>query len=419
MRYATDRAWCAPHYEKLLCDSALLARVYCEAWEATGRVVFRRVAERTLSYLLEEMRGAEGAFCASQDADAQGEEGAYYLLSRREMLDLLGGEEGKAYCAYYGIGERSLPQRVGHGGGIGTPRIAACNERVRAFRRARMPLARDDKALTGWNAMAVTALARMHAATGEGPWLEAARQTAGFLRERLEGPDGRLYALWKDGEARGDGLLDDYAHTALAALSLYRATLEGPWLKWAVSLARRMLADFSAQDGGFYLTPHGGEALPVRPREVYDGALPSGNAAALEVLAWLASLDVGEGWRDAAQRQAAFLAAMPARRRRSTRRRFRPCSRCCIRCACWTPMRARRPTPRCSARCAGGTTRFSTSRPRRGRRRARYGGCAWKTPACRPFTICRRFCAPCRKKFIFDSSVFAKCSSCVHSSAVG
>ena len=309
MRYATDRAWCAPHYEKLLCDSALLARVYCEAWEATGRVVFRRVAERTLSYLLEEMRGAEGAFCASQDADAQGEEGAYYLLSRREMLDLLGGEEGKAYCAYYGIGERSLPQRVGHGGGIGTPRIAACNERVRAFRRARMPLARDDKALTGWNAMAVTALARMHAATGEGPWLEAARQTAGFLRERLEGPDGRLYALWKDGEARGDGLLDDYAHTALAALSLYRATLEGPWLKWAVSLARRMLADFSAQDGGFYLTPHGGEALPVRPREVYDGALPSGNAAALEVLAWLASLDVGEGWRDAAQRQAAFLAA--------------------------------------------------------------------------------------------------------------
>lgn len=377
------------------------------------------MAERTLSYLLEEMRGAEGAFCASQDADAQGEEGAYYLLSRREMLDLLGGEEGKAYCAYYGIGERSLPQRVGHGGGIGTPRIAACN-RARpgvppgahaacARRQGADRLERDGRHGAGAHACG----------HGRRALAGGGRQTAGFLRERLEGPDGRLYALWKDGEARGDGLLDDYAHTALAALSLYRATLEGPWLKWAVSLARRMLADFSAQDGGFYLTPHGGEALPVRPREVYDGALPSGNAAALEVLAWLASLDVGEGWRDAAQRQAAFLAAhageAPAQHTAALSAML----------PLLYPVRLLDAHAGEEANAAllgalrGRYDRFSTSRPRRGRRRARYGGCAWKTPACRPFTICRRFCAPCRKKFIFDSSVFAKCSSCVHSSAVG
>lgn len=311
MRYATDRRWQNPHFEKMLSDNALLADAYMEAWQITDRPLYRSVAERTLSYVLREMRSPEGAFFTAQDADAEGHEGAFYTFTRRELLSLLGKEDGPAYMRYYNIMEQGHPHRVGHSGGIETQRMAALNETVRAYRAERMPLFRDEKILAGWNGQMIRTLARAYQATGHGTYREAAVRAAEFIRERMTRPDGSLYAYFQKGEAAGKGLLDDYAWLADAALSLYQVTLEGRWLTWAVTLGRIMLDRFEdLESGGFFLTPHDGEALIARPKETYDGAQPSGNAVALSVLMTLSLLDVGEGWIEAAERQLSFLTGL-------------------------------------------------------------------------------------------------------------
>ncbi len=312
MRYSTDRRWAEPHYEKMLIDNALMAQLYMEAWLATGRPLYRTVADRTLCYVLDEMTSEEGAFFSSQDADAEGREGAYYLLSRKELLSLLGKDDGAAFATYYKLGEGGLPNRIGYDGGIETKRMASLRERVREYRAERMPLKRDDKILTAWNGQMIAALAFAYSSTGDRRYLDAATRAALFVGDRLQRADGGLCIYWQNGEAAGEGLLDDYAQTALGALALYRATLESRWLTWAVSLARIMLERFEDHAGGFFMTPSGGEALIARPKETYDGAQPSGNTAVLSVLVTLSMLDIGEGWRESAMRQHAFLSGLYA-----------------------------------------------------------------------------------------------------------
>ncbi len=308
MRYATDRRWAEPHYEKMLNDNALLAQAYMEAWRATDRAVYRSVAERTLAYVLREMTDDAGCFFTSQDADANGVEGAFYLLSRKELVALLGKEDGAAYAAYFGVRDHSLPHRIGYDGGIETMRMAALSEQVRAYRSERMPLGRDDKVIAAWNGAMITALADAYGATGDARWLDAATRAAVSLSERLERIEGGMAHAWHGGKASGEGLLDDYAEVANGSIALYRATLEERWLVHAVSLARTMLERFEDHEkGGFYLTPADGEALPARPKETYDGAHPSGNSAALLTLSSLAALDIGDGWTQAAARQLRFL----------------------------------------------------------------------------------------------------------------
>ncbi|MCL1963522.1 MAG: hypothetical protein FWF69_00470, partial [Firmicutes bacterium] len=313
MRYATDRAWAVPHFEKMLGDNALLADAYLEAWEATNRSLYRGVAERTLQYVLREMTDEEGGFFSSQDADAQGREGAYYELTREELTPLLGKEDAAAYVHYYNLSQYKLPNRIGFEGGIETRRMASLNEVVREYRAGRMPLTRDDKQLTVWNAQMIAAMAHAYHATGEGVYLHAAVRAAQTVRKRLQKPDGSLYIHWLNGKPGGEGLLDDYASLANAALALYRITLEDSWLAWAVSLSRTMLERFCDREkGGFFLTPHSGEKLIARPKETYDGSQPSGNAMALSVLVTLAILDIGEGWIDAVEKQMDFVSILVA-----------------------------------------------------------------------------------------------------------
>lgn len=313
MRYATDRRWAEPHYEKMLVDNALMADVYLEAWEATRRPVYRLVAERTLAYVLGEMSHPEGGFYASQDADAQGREGAYYHLTKEEILSVLGHEDGNAYIFYYNLSKGGLPNRIGHDGHIETKRMAALNKKIWAYRADRMPLKRDEKIITAWNGQMIASLAHAYRATGERVYLDAAIRAALFAFENLQRPDGGLCIHYSAGRAEGEGLLDDYAALGVAALALYRATLEDRWLSWAVILCRTMLERFEDREsGGFFQTAHGGEKLIARPKETYDGAQPSGNALALEALVTLDMLDVGEGWGEAAKRQARFVSGMAA-----------------------------------------------------------------------------------------------------------
>lgn len=313
MRYSTDRRWAVPHFEKMLIDNALLAGVYLEAWQITERPLYHDVAERVLSYVLREMTDAEGGFFGSQDADAKGREGAYYELTRGEMISLLGREDGEAFATYYRLDQTGIPNRIGHAGGISTRRMAALCERVAAFRAERMPLYRDEKILTAWNGMMISSLAQGYVVTGQRQYLEAATAAARSVRKRLSKPDGSLYISWHNGEAQGEGLLDDYAFLAGGCLSLYRATLDNRHLNWAVELSRLMLEKFEDPKGnGFFMTPRDGEKLLARPRDTADSAYPSGNSMALSVLVTLSMLDIGEGWTEAATRQAKFMMGQAA-----------------------------------------------------------------------------------------------------------
>ena len=313
MHYAMDPYWALPSYEKMLPENAWLTQVYIEAWQITGRATYRYIAEKNLSYLLHEMLDPSGGFYSSQDADALGKEGIYYQLTPKEIIKLLGSAEGEAYITYYGLRNASLPNRIGHSGGIVTQRMEALNEMVRLYREERMPIAKDEKKLTASNALMVQTLVQAYLAFDESAYLDAALATMAYIQKKLMRTDGTLFMCWKEGEAVGEGTLACYAQLASAALCLYRATLKDAWLYMAVRLARSMLERFEDKEhGGFFMSAQGTDKLLAKPKDIWDHALPSGNAAALSVLATLSLLDVGEGWSEAANRQAGFISGFLA-----------------------------------------------------------------------------------------------------------
>ena len=317
-RYSTDREWLAPHFEKTLYDNALLALAYTEAWQEGRLALYRRVAEQTLDWCLRELRDDVGGFYAGQDADSGGEEGAYYLFTPEEAAGVLGAEAARGFCECYDITAegnfhgRSIPnlllnerwQLVPEGYGL-------YREKLRHYRKERLPLATDDKVLTGWNGLLLMALARAARVFGSARYLDAARELEAFLRRELL-RDGRLLARWCEGEARFDARLDDYAFYALGLLELYDADFEPAHLLLAGELAGQILAHFADPAGGFFLTADDAEALIVRPKELYDGALPSGNSAAAVLLQRLWRLTARERWREAAQKRLGSLCANAA-----------------------------------------------------------------------------------------------------------
>ena len=312
-RYSTDREWLAPHFEKTLYDNALLILAYTEAWQDGRLALYRSVAERTLDYCLRELRDERGGFYAGQDADSKGEEGSYYLFTPGEVKAVLGESEGRGFCECYDITDegnfhgKSIPnlllnqrwQLVPEGYG-------AYREKLRHFRQERLPLAVDNKVLTGWNGLMLMALARAARAFDSARYLDAAHNLAAFLARELGGPTA-LKARWCEGEARFSARLDDYAFYALGLLELYRADFDPAHLLTAKALAGEILRRFADPAGGFYLTAADGEALILRPKETQDGALPSGNSAAAVLFQRLWRLTAETEWREAADRQLRFV----------------------------------------------------------------------------------------------------------------
>ena len=312
-RYSTDREWLAPHFEKTLYDNALLALTYTEAWQDGHLALYRSVAERTLDWCLRELRDPKGGFYAGQDADSEGEEGAFYLFMPAEVRAVLGESEGRGFCECYDITEegnfhgKSIPnlllnqrwQLVPEGYGL-------YREKLRHYRQERLPLAADDKVLTGWNGLLLAALSRAARAFGSAVYLEAADDLAAFLARELGAP-ASLKARWCRGEARFAARLDDYAFYALGLLELYRADYDPGRLLTAQALAEQILARFTDPAGGFFLTAADDEALIVRPKETQDGALPCGNSAAAALFQRLWRLTAQEKWRAAAEKQLRFV----------------------------------------------------------------------------------------------------------------
>lgn len=314
-RYSTDAKWLVPHFEKMLYDNALLADAYAQAYVITKNPLYGRVARRTLDYVLRELTDEQGSFYCGQDADSDGVEGKFYLFTPQEIHQVLGEADGDALCSWFGVTEQGNFDGANILNLIENPDYAQENprmddlcRRLYAYRLTRTSLHKDDKVLTAWNALMIAALAKAGSILDEPDYLHAAQRAQRFLEQNLVDARGRLLLRWREGEAAHDGQLDDYAFYALALLELYRATFDVSYLRRAADIAEQMTQlFFDPERGGFYLYAGDSEQLISRPKEVYDGAMPSGNSAAAVALLLLSSLTGEEKWRVRGELQLHFL----------------------------------------------------------------------------------------------------------------
>lgn len=323
-RYSTDDKWLVPHFEKMLYDNALLVMIYLEAYQVTENELYKLVDEKTMHYIFREMTDEKGGFYSAQDADSEGEEGKYYVFSQKEILELLGETDGVIFNAFYDITEQgnfegsNIPNLISNRDYDPIPDIIKKRlPEVYDYRLSRTRLHKDDKVLTSWNSLMIAALAKAYKALGNEKYLRSAEKAVAFLEETMTGEDGKLYVSYRSGGVSGLGNLDDYAFTVWALLELYEATMDLTYLERARGLCSRMQSCFRDEEGnGFYLTDKDAERLIYRPKETYDGAVPSGNSVAGYVLIKLNRLTGQEEYRTSGLKQLHFLkknsAAYPA-----------------------------------------------------------------------------------------------------------
>ena len=312
-RYSTDRYYLVPHFEKMLYDNALLILAYCKAYELTGKSFYLEVAKKTASYILDEMTSPKGGFYSAQDADSDGEEGKYYVFTPEEIIELLGQADGTAFCERFGITKtgnfegKSIPNLL-HAKDLTDERFDCFLPTLREYRRGRTRLHTDDKILTAWNALMIAALCRLYRCSRDHRYLEAAKKAQGFIENSLFSQD-TLYVSFRDGKLGEHGFLDDYAGYIFALLSLYDATLEETFLRRAMQLTRETVTQYyDSEHGGFYLSGRDNETLLFRPKECYDGALPSGNSLIAYVLVRLNALLPDHSTENILNKQLAYMA---------------------------------------------------------------------------------------------------------------
>ncbi|MFN2453941.1 MAG: thioredoxin domain-containing protein [Pyrinomonadaceae bacterium] len=305
-RYSTDAAWLVPHFEKMLYDNALLSRLYLHVYQATGNAFYRRIAEETLDYVAREMTDKDGGFYSTQDADSEGHEGKFFVWMPREIEEIIGAEDAKLFCSYYDVTEEgnfegenilhvSRPlEDVAREQNVSIERLNEALERGRsklfAARERRIKPARDEKILTAWNGLMLASFAEAAAILERADYLEIARRNAEFVLGNLR-RDSLLLRTCKDGQAKLNAYLDDYAFYADGLLALYETAGELRFLEEAQTLVEVMLREFwDEANGGFFYTGASHEALIVRSKDYFDNATPSGNNVAADVLLRLAVL---------------------------------------------------------------------------------------------------------------------------------
>lgn len=315
-RYSTDEKWLVPHFEKMLYDNALLAIAYLEAYHIKKRELYADTARRTLDYVLRELTGPSGQFYCGQDADSEGIEGKYYFFSPEEILSVLGDEDGEEFCRIYDITAsgnfegRSIPNLIGQSELPWRADDIRLN-RIYNYRRNRTLLHRDDKVILSWNSWMMIAMAKAAQILGDTRYKDAAIAVHRFIQAHMTDDSRRLYHRWREGEAAIEGQLDDYAVYGLALLELYRTAYEPVYLEEAAFFAGQMAELFEdRENGGYFLTASDTEALITRPKETYDGAVPSGNSAAAVLLSQLAHYTCTPFWQEALERQINFLAGV-------------------------------------------------------------------------------------------------------------
>ena len=303
-RYSTDAQWRVPHFEKMLYNQAQLTRVYLRAYRLTDAPRWRRVAADILRYVEREMTAPAGAFYSALDAETDAVEGKYYVWTEAQLRDELGAAAERFFEHYQlaPVAEtegghviyRAAPAATAPGADAGPeirPEGDFAEERRRLLRRRsqrRYPLL-DDKVITAWNGMMIAACAEAYLALGHEPYRLAAERAADFILEHLATPAGALRRVYRQGAAKHEGYLEDYAHFADGLLALHAATGEERWLDAATLVTDQMVARFwDAQTDGFYYSEEGDADLIVRVKEATDAALPAANAVATRCLTALA-----------------------------------------------------------------------------------------------------------------------------------
>lgn len=315
-RYSTDRYFLAPHFEKMLYDNALLIVCYGQGWALTKKKTFLDAAEQTAAWILREMKSENGGFYSAQDADSEGEEGRFYTFTQAELMEQLGTEDGPAFCTHYGVTEegnfegKNILHLLHHQNAWEGE--SCLREKVFQYRKNRYPLHTDDKLLTSWNGMTVWAMAWLYRLTGNKKYLHAAEGCCRFILERADksGDLSTLFTSYRKGNYGGNGFLDDYAWFVCGLLGLYEATSKRDWLEKAERFQLKAMDEFVDQAGpGYFLSGKSGEKLVANPKEIYDGALPSGNSVMAYNLTSLAHYSRRNGgvFREAVLRQMDWL----------------------------------------------------------------------------------------------------------------
>ncbi len=331
-RYSTDKKFLVPHFEKMLYDNALLILALCQAHTVTGKTLYLEVARKTAKYVLEKMTSPEGGFYSSQDADSEGDEGKFYLLTPQETVEILGQEEGKNFNRHFDIGSegnfrgKNIPNLLKSD--ISDQSFDMVLPVIDSYRQKRFSLRRDEKILTSWNGLMIAALCMLYLTSKEEKYLTAAENANGFIEKNLCIED-TLFTAFCMGKRGAFGFLDDYAAYIFAQLSLYRATGECRYLQRAQKLCDKADLEFGDRDGskesdaadgldrgiqnaadqgGFYFYGRNHQKLILHPKEIYDGAMPSGNSLMAYNLVRLAHITEERRYQLLAECQLNFLA---------------------------------------------------------------------------------------------------------------
>ncbi|MDY6861657.1 MAG: thioredoxin domain-containing protein [Thermodesulfobacteriota bacterium] len=297
-RYSVDEKWLVPHFEKMLYDQALLAIAYIEAYQVTGNAGYAKVAKEVFNYVIRDMTSPDGGFYSAEDADSEGKEGLFYIWRQKEIKEHLGERLGDVFCRFYGIspsGNFEDGHNIPH---ITIPLDAFAEQeglepaqlenqfedaRKRLFeiRSRRVHPLKDDKIITSWNGLMIAALAKGYMAFGDKRYSDAAKKAADFILYKLRNNDGRIFRRYRNGDVAYPGYLDDYAFFVWGLIELYEAGFEVRYFQEAITINKAMVELFrDDKDGGFYFSGKGNEMLITTGKEIYDGALPSGNSVA-------------------------------------------------------------------------------------------------------------------------------------------
>ncbi len=314
-RYSTDALWLVPHFEKMLYDQALLAMAYTEAFHVTRNYDYKNTAEEIFTYVLRDMTSPEGAFYSAEDADSEGEEGKFYLWTSDELEKILSKEEAYLALSVFNVENvgNFTEEATGRKTGTNILHLKKSLEeiaselklspealshhlesiRVSLFktREKRIRPLKDDKVLVDWNGLMIAALAKAAAAFDEPTYVHSAQKATDFILNNMLDKQGRLFHRYREGQSSITAFLDDYAFLIWGLIELYEATFDPRFLKEALELNEILIKHFwDDKDGGFYFTPDDGEKLPLRQKELYDGAIPSGNSIEMFNLLRLARL---------------------------------------------------------------------------------------------------------------------------------
>ncbi len=318
-RYSVDQYWNTPHFEKMLYDNALLSMVYLKAWQTTKNPFFKDIAKQTLDWTIKEMKNTQGGFYSSQDAESEGEEGTYYTWTKDEVIKTLGQRDEEIFSKHYGVtGEGNFEKQrnilhvtkktkeIALELGISENNIIQIinksKKKLLKQRNNRIKPATDDKILTSWNGMIISALAKAYQILEDKQYLRAAEETANFIINNLLNGD-ELFRRWRDGEAAIEGLLEDYAFMVMGLIDLYESNFDVSKIETAIKLNQAMIDRFMDKDDyGFFSTKHDKTDIITRVKDAYDGATLSANGVATLNLAKISEFTLDENMRSLANK---------------------------------------------------------------------------------------------------------------------